>query len=178
MNAVILGSMPQNISRITNWHLIYIYIYIWPWGLCMFCGEVCSMEQWVGIGGFSKVVATFNHVWVLNSFVTASIWDVWIIPYFFNLGLCAACWAHFMCHHELWPTSVSHPSSFLNISLGLAGGKHYQKIVIPLFGLVLPNVAIPGHFPYIIFYHYLFSLVSSGWLVIPVCVSISIRELS
>ena len=34
-------------------------------------------------------------------------------PIFSNLGLSAACWAHSMCHHELWPTSVSHPSSFL-----------------------------------------------------------------
>ena len=31
-------------------------------------------------------------------------------------------WAHFMCHHELWPTSASHPFS-LNSSLGFAGGK-------------------------------------------------------
>ena len=37
-------------------------------------------------------------------------------PIFSNLGLCAACWAHFMCHHELWPTSVSHPFSSLNSS--------------------------------------------------------------
>ena len=42
-------------------------------------------------------------------------------PSFSNLGLCAACWALFMCLHELWPTSVSHLSSFLNIALGLAG---------------------------------------------------------
>ena len=27
-----------------------------------------------------------------------------------------------MCHHKLWPISVSHPFTFLNISLGLAGG--------------------------------------------------------
>ena len=31
-----------------------------------------------------------------------------------------------------WPTSVSHPFSSLNNSLGLAGGKHYQKITIPI----------------------------------------------
>ena len=42
-----------------------------------------------------------------------------------------------MCHHKLWPTSVRHPFSFLNSSLGLAGGKHYQKITIPIFRLVL-----------------------------------------
>ena len=53
-----------------------------------------------------------------------------------------------MSHHELWPTSVSHPFSFLNSSLGLAGEKHYQKITIPIFRLVLQNFAIPGYFPY------------------------------
>ena len=34
-----------------------------------------------------------------------------------------------MCHHELWPTSVSHPFSFLNSSLGLAGEKITRKLL-------------------------------------------------
>ena len=55
-----------------------------------------------------------------------------------------------MCHYKLWPTSVSQPFSFLNSSLGLAGGKHYQKITIPIFRLVVQNFAIPGYFPYIL----------------------------
>ena len=54
---------------------------------------------------------------------------------FSNLWLCAAFRARFMCHHELWPTSVSHTFSSLNSSLGFAGGKHYQKITIPSFDL-------------------------------------------
>ena len=77
---------------------------------------------WVVFGGFSKVVATFNlqpliFLWpplgCLNN------------PFSLNLGLCAARWAHFMCHHELWPTSVCHPFSSLNSSLGLTRGKYY-----------------------------------------------------
>ena len=84
-------------------------------------------------------------------------------PIFSNLG------CHFMCHHELWPTSVSHPFSSLNSSLGLAGGKHYQKIAIPILRLVLKNFVIPGYFPYILFFRYLFSLVSSDWVVSAVC---------
>ena len=84
-----------------------------------------------GVWGFSKVVATFSHVGVSFNILTATTGDVWIIPSFRILGLCAALWAHFMCHHELWPTSASHPFSFLNSSLGLAGGKYYQKITIP-----------------------------------------------
>ena len=55
-----------------------------------------------------------------------------------------------MCHHELWPISVSHPFCSLNSSLGFAAGKHYQKITIPIFRLVLQNFAIPGCFSYIL----------------------------
>ena len=53
-----------------------------------------------------------------SSLFAATIRDVWLILSFFNLGLFAACWVHFMCHHKLWPTSGSHPFSFLNNSLG------------------------------------------------------------
>ena len=81
-------------------------------------------------------------------------------PIFSNLVLCAACWACFMCHHELWPPSVSHPFS-LDSSLGLTGGKYYQKITIPIFRLILQNFA----FPAILFCCNVFSLLSSGWLV-------------
>ena len=60
---------------------------------------------------------------------------------------------------------------------GLAGGKHYQKTTIPVFELVLQNFAIPSYFPYIRFYCYILSLLSSGWFVITVCGSVSVREL-
>ena len=98
-------------------------------------------------------------------------------PIFSNLGLCAACWAHFTRHHELWPTSVSHPFSTLNSYLGLAEGKHYQKITFPIFRLVIQNFAVPGYFPLILFYCYIISLFSSGWFVIAVCGSVSVMEL-
>ena len=140
--------------------------------------DVLFYCQWVGVGGFSKVVATFNHVGGSFNLLLPPPGDVWIIPSeFSNLRLCTACWARFMCHHELWPTSVSHPFS-LNSSCGFAGGKHYQKITIPIFRPVLQNFAIPGYFPYILFYHYLFSLPSSGWFVIAVCGSISVQGTS
>ena len=80
-------------------------------------------------------------------------------------GLCAACWAHFMCHPKLWPTSVSHPFSSLNSSIGFAGGKRYLKNTVPFFRLVLQNFALPGCFPYILFCCYLFSLLSSDSLL-------------
>ena len=88
---------------------------------------------------------------------------------FSNLGLCAACWACFMCNHELWPVSVSRSFFSLSSSLGQAGGKHYQEITIPIFRLVLQNFPLSGCFPYILFYHYIFSLIFSGWFVIAAC---------
>ena len=74
--------------------------------------------------------------------------------------------------------NISEPSLlFLNSFLGLAGRKHYQKITTPIFRLVLQNFAIPGYFSYILFYRYLYPLLSLGWFVIAVCGSISVREL-
>ena len=71
--------------------------------------------------------------------------------------------------------NISESYLLLNSSLGFAGGKHYQEITIPIFRLVLQNFDIPGCFPYILFYRYLFSLRSSGWFVIAVSGSISVQ---
>ena len=57
-------------------------------------------------------------------------------------------------------------------------GKHYEKMIIPIFVLVLQNFAIPGYFPYILFFRYLFSLLSSGWVVIAACASIWVHGIS
>ena len=62
----------------------------------------------------------------------ATTGDVWIIPSFSNSGLCAACWAHFMYHHELWPTSVSHPFSFINSSVLLEENITRKLLSLPL----------------------------------------------
>ena len=82
---------------------------------------------------------------------------------FSNLGLCAACWAHFTCHHELWPTSVSKPLSSLSSPLGLTGRKYYQKIAITIFGLILQKFAFPCCFSYIIFYCYIYTPAQRSW---------------
>ena len=77
-----------------------------------------------------------------------------------------------MCHHEVWPTAVSH-LPFPNFSLGLTGGKHYQKIAIPILRLVLQNFALSScFFSHSVLFSYL-SLLSSGWFVIAVYGSIS-----
>ena len=63
-----------------------------------------------------------------------------------------------MCHHELWSTSVSHPFSSLNSSLGFAGGKHYKKITIlfldMFFEILLFQVAFLIFFSMAIFSPY------------------------
>ena len=92
-------------------------------------------------------------------------------PIFSNLGLCAAHWACFMCwsqNHKLWPTSLSHPFSSLNSSLGLAGGKHYQKITILILKTCFSNFCFSRLlFLYsVLFFLHVFSLLSSGWVVI------------
>ena len=154
---------------------------------CCFLGSRISPHRhrvvvevhWRGAPGWrsiSWVVPTFNHVGGSFNLSMAATGDVWIIPSFRIWGYVLHV-EHISCHHELWPTSVSHPFSFLNSSLGFAGEKHFQKIIIPIFRLVLQNFAIPGYFPYILFCCYLFSLLSSGWLVIAACGSISVREL-
>ena len=79
---------------------------------------------------------------VLSRFLISHLQScVWVLYYiyghhrgcldnsiFLNLGLCAACWARFMCHHELWPTPVSHPFS-PNSYLGFAGGNTTRKLL-------------------------------------------------
>ena len=56
--------------------------------------------------------------------------------------------ARFIYLDKLRATSVSHPSFHPISSLGFAGGKHLQKIIIPIFRLVIQNVAPPGYFFY------------------------------
>ena len=62
--------------------------------------------QWVRVGVFFKGdghLKSYRQV-----FSSMTIGDVWIIPSFFNLGIYSVHWAHFMCHHKLWPTSASN----------------------------------------------------------------------
>ena len=146
------------------------------WSLWRHCNV--PSELWVGDGGFSKAVATLT-MWAGHFYLfMATTGDVWIMPSFGIWGLCAVCWAHFMCHHELWPTSVGHLFSFLNSYWGLTGGKHYQKIIIAIFRFVLQNFTIPCYLPYILFYSCLFYLLSSGWFVIAAYGSISVQGTS
>ena len=52
-----------------------------------------------------------------------------------------------------------------------------RKLLSLSLKVVLQNVAIPGYFPYILFYRYILSLLSSGLFAIAVCGSVSVRDL-
>ena len=45
--------------------------------------RVFLSDDWVGVGDFSKVVATFNHMGGSFNLLMATTGDVWIIPTFF-----------------------------------------------------------------------------------------------
>ena len=97
-------------------------------GIDLFCQIVLShfsiaavLNRWrairhpsVGwVGGFSKVVATFSHVdGSLNLFWPPPGISEW--SHLFEFGVMYCMLSTFMCRHELWPTSASHPFSFLN----------------------------------------------------------------
>ena len=131
-----------NFSVITSVSLVRMF---WNW----------ITEKWImGKQDLSRFVFKMDFRWI--SYI-AQMWAgplIFLGPplgiseqyHFSILGLCAVCWAHFMCHHKLWPTSVSHPFSSVNSSLGLTGGKYYQNITLPLFRLILQNCAFRGCF--------------------------------
>ena len=103
---------------------------VWDW-IYSFHYLLCNM--WVGVGDPFLRWRSPSNMWVGPLiFFKCHQQGCLNNPIFSNLGLYATCWACFICHHELWPIPVSHP-----FSLGLAGGKHYQKITIPIFRLVL-----------------------------------------
>ena len=131
--------------------------------------------MWVEAGGFSKVVATFNHVGASFNLFMATTGDFWIIPSFriWGYGLHVE---HISCVlTNCGQQQRVIPFSFLNYSLGLTGGKYYHKITIPVFRVVLQNFAISCYFPYILFYSCILSLLSYGWFVIAECGSVSVR---
>ena len=143
----------------------------WPWryrSRSKVKGHCTRHTVWVGVGNFSKVVATFNHVGGSFNLLMAITGDGWIIPSF-QIWEYVLHVEHISC---VFMNCGQHQRAILSLE-----EKHYQKITIPIFRDVLQNFAIPGYFPHILFYCYLFSLLSSGWFVIAVCGSISVREL-
>ena len=106
----------------TNIMNIYIYIYMCVC-VCVPHGKETTVFyciKWVGVGGL------FLMWW--SSPTTCHCQGCLNNPIFSNSGLCAARWAHFMYHHELCPTSLSHHFSLLK-SFRPSGEKNYHRIL-------------------------------------------------
>ena len=75
---------------------------------------------------------------------------------------------------KLWPTSVSHLFFFLNTCLGPCWSITSSKNIIPMFGLSFKIMLFQASF-LIYFFVPIFSLHSSGWVVIAVCGSNAVQ---
>ena len=104
---------------------------------------------------FSSTCITTGGVWIILS--------------------CAACWARFVCHNELWPTSLTCPFSSPNRSLGLAGGK-YRKLTITSSDL-LSKIFSFGLLPLYLIYCYISPHALLFLFDIAVCGPILLRDL-
>ena len=75
---------------------------------------------------------------VIMSILSAITRDVRIVPYFQIWGYMLDV-GHISCHHEMWPTSVSHSFSFLNRSLDFLGENITDQNILSL-SLDLPAI--------------------------------------
>ena len=130
--------------------------------------------KWEMVGGFSKVVAIFNHVGGSFNLVMVTTEDVWMIPSF-RISDYVLHVEHVSCHHELWPNEWAIPCPLSIVLEALLEENTTGKITIPDFRLVLKKLLY--QVAYIIFCCSRFSLLSSVWFVITVCGSVSVKEL-
>ena len=136
--------------------LFHNYFSPWQWALS---STVCDSARCGHVGWGKQSIMWRPYRAKMHTYLQQNIVGC---SYLHNFNIVAYC---------LFRLLSFHITSF-------AGEKHSQKIIIPIYRLVLQNFAIPGYFPYILFYCYLFSLLSSVWFVIAVvCGSISVREL-
>ena len=106
-------------------------------------------------GSFKLFMATTRGVWIIPSF------QIWVYVLHVEHISCVI----MKCGQHQWaiPSLFSIVLEALlekNITrklLSLSWKKHYQKITIAIFSFVLQNCTIPGYFPYIPFYRYIFS---------------------
>ena len=111
-------------------HLIYIYM-----------GEVwgISLRRW------PPLTMHAGHL-ISSSTITEDVWKSRLFEF------CAACWAHFMCHQELWPTSVSHPFSLLRPCRMNALAAELLSLSLDL---IVNMFALPRCLLSVSFYHHL-----------------------
>ena len=104
------------------------------WSIFLRCWLPTTM--WVGPLMFSS--STTNYVWIITS--------LHVLDYLLSMEHISCVIAN--CGQHQW--------------VSLAGGKHDQKITVLIIIFFLQKFGLPGCFPYILFYCYLFSLL---WLV-------------
>ena len=129
-----------------------------------------TLVMWVRVGGFSKVVATFNHMGGSFNLFMATTGYVWIIPSC-RIWVYVLHVEHISCHHEWWDFSES--SLFLSQKLFRPccpeqNTTHICRLFLQIFCssmlLFLYSFLLPS-----------FSLLSSGWVFIAVCDSSSVQ---
>ena len=121
---------------------------------------------WVGGWGLFLSWWSPSTMWAGPLILLHNCRDVWIIPSFRIRD--------YILHAEHAPCVITNcgqhqwviPSPLSIPLLGLAEGKHYLKTTISIFRVVLLNFVIPGCFLYIIFYRYIFSLLSSVFFIL------------
>ena len=138
--------------------------------------ETLSALLWVGVGGFSKVVPTFNHVGGSFNLFMATTGDVWIIPSF-------RIW-DYVLHFEHVSCVITNggqhqwviPSPFSTALKALLEENITRKLLSLSLDLFFKILLF--HVTFLIFFLSLsFFILSSGWFVIAICGSISVREL-
>ena len=63
-------------------YCVCVYVCVCPSACLFLCQRTSQSDKWVGVGGFSKVVATFSLVGGSFNLSMATTGDVWIIPSF------------------------------------------------------------------------------------------------
>ena len=147
--------------------------------------EVCSKDPINNIPGFPTWVQIMAWRWpggkpLYEPMMVRLPMYIWVTqPQLILISQCFLCTFNVLLRIVANSTESSLLfSQFKNSLLGLAGGKHYQKIIIPIFRLVPQNFALPCCFLYILCYPIYLFLLSSGWVVITVCGSISVQGIS
>ena len=130
---------------------------------------------------YFKLCAAFRSHWWIQTGVTVRKRPIWvkINDFFSRVTLKFDGWPSKTIGHLFYATSsfVQHFVAIGEFRLELQSGNAQsgskstnitRKLLSISFRFVLQNFTIPGHFPYILFYSCLFSLLSSGWFVIAV----------
>ena len=121
---------------------------------------VSASFKWVGLG---YLLVTFNDVG--GPLIFSRFKGCVNNPFFSNFRLYSACWARFMCHHEMWPTLVVIHCPLPIALYALMEENITRKLpslYLGLFFILLYHAALL----FLFFYHYLFSFLFVAGLLL------------